>query len=169
MIPPVIDVRPATVDDLPAIVAIYNQAVMNTTATADVQPQTLEARRAWFDERTAQGMPIFVAVFRGEVVGWGALGRYHTRFGYRFTVENSVYVADDHKGHGVGQALLRELVAAAKRGGYHSIVAVLAGGNEASERLHARFGFVEMGRLRELIYKFDQWIDVVYFQLTLHG
>jgi len=165
MIPPVIDVRAATVDDLPAIVAIYNQAVMNTTATADVEPQTLEARRAWFDERTAQGMPILVAVFRGEVVGWGALGRYHARFGYRFTVENSVYVADDHQGHGVGGKLLAALVAAAKRGGNHSIVAVLAGGNQASERLHARCGFVEMGRLRELVHKFDQWIDVVYMQL----
>jgi L-amino acid N-acyltransferase len=163
----VTEVRAATVEDLGAVADIYNQAVLRTTATADHTPQTLEARRAWFDERTAQGMPVLVAVADGEVVGWGALGRYHARFGYRFTVENSVYVAESAQGRGVGKALLTELVAAAKQGGYHTIVAVLAGGNEASERLHRAFGFVETGRLRELVHKFDRWIDVVYFQLIL--
>jgi phosphinothricin acetyltransferase len=160
-------IRAATVDDLPAIVDIYNQAVLHTTATADHAPQTLEARRAWFDERAAQGMPVIVAVLDGNVVGWGALNRYHARIGYRFTVENSVYVAENAQGRGVGKALLAELVAAARRGGYRTIVAVLAGGNEASTKLHERFGFVEMGRLRDLVHKFDRWIDVVYLQLML--
>lgn len=162
-----IEVRAATVEDLPAILDIYNYAVLKTTATADQTPQTLEARQAWFDERTAQGMPVLVAVDGAEVLGWGALNRYHARVGYRFTVENSVYVAESAQGRGVGRALLAELVEAARRGGYHAIVAVLAGDNEASTKLHARFGFVEMGRLRELIYKFDRWIDVVYLQLLL--
>jgi phosphinothricin acetyltransferase len=162
-----IEVRDATVDDLPAVVEIYNQAVLHTTATADFAPQTLAARRTWFDERRTQGLPVIVAVADGKVVGWGALNRYHARIGYRFTVENSVYVAESAQGRGVGKALLAELVAAARRGGYHAVIAVLAGDNAASTALHQKFGFVEMGRLAEIIHKFDRWIDVVYLQLLL--
>lgn len=162
-----IQVRQATLEDLPAVVDIYNQAVLHTTATADFTAQTLEARRAWFDERRAQGLPVLVAVEDGAVVGWGALNRYHARIGYRFTVENSVYVAESAQGRGVGKALLGELVTAARQGGYHAIIAVLAGDNQASTALHQRFGFVEMGRLCEIIHKFDRWIDVVYLQLML--
>jgi L-amino acid N-acyltransferase YncA len=161
------NVRAATVEDLPAIVDIYNHSVLHSTATADFTPQTLEARRSWFDERTTQGLPVIVAVEGAEVLGWGALNRYHARIGYRFTVENSVYVAESAQGRGVGRALLSELVEAARHGGYHAVVAVLAGDNAASTALHARFGFVEMGRLREIMHKFDRWIDVVYLQLLL--
>jgi phosphinothricin acetyltransferase len=162
-----VNLRAATVEDLPAIVDIYNQAVLRSTATADYVEQTLPARRAWYDERMSQGMPVIVAVESERVLGWGALSRYHARPGYRFTVENSLYVDESARGRGVGRALLGELVEAARRGGFHAVVAVLAGDNDASTALHRRFGFVEMGRLRELITKFDRWIDVVYLVLLL--
>jgi L-amino acid N-acyltransferase YncA len=160
-------IRAATVEDLPAILAIYNHAVLHTTATADHTVQTPEARRAWFDEHIAQGLPVIVFVDADKVIGWGALNRYHTRFGYRFSVENSVYVDEAARGRGVGRALLEELIGLARRLGLHVMVASVDATNPASLQLHKRFGFVEAGRLREVYQKFDRWLDVIYLQLLL--
>ena len=168
-----IHVRPATEDDLPAILDIYNHAVLHTTASADYEPQTLAVRQQWFAERTGAGFPIFVAVNDSavegtdRVVGWSAYGPYHGRIGYRFTVENSIYVAADRQGQGVGKLLLATLIAHARERGFHSIIAGIDGSNEASMRLHAAFGFEHVGRLKEVVYKFDRWLDVVYMQLRL--
>ncbi len=106
-----IAVRPANGHDLPGILEIYNHAVAHSTATADYEPHTLEMRQAWFAERTEKGFPIFVAVHTNseqpeQIVGWSAYGPYHTRIGYRFTVENSVYVHAEWRGQGVGKLLL---------------------------------------------------------------
>jgi phosphinothricin acetyltransferase len=159
-----VHLREATRADLPAILEIYNHAVLHTTATADEEPRTLADRETWFDERQRLGFPIIVAEMeeRGPVVGWGSLGPYHSRVGYKRTAENSIYIADHHKGKGVGTAILRELVDRARSLGMHAVVAVIAGDNDASVRLHAAFGFENYGRLPELIWKFDSWIDVVY-------
>jgi phosphinothricin acetyltransferase len=159
-------IRAATVDDLPAILTIYNHAVLHTTATADHVVQTLKARRAWFDERMAQGLPVIVFE-EGEVLGWGALNRYHARFGYRFTVENSVYVGEAARGRGIGKRILEELVTLARKLGLHAIIASIDATNPASLALHQRFGFVEVGRFHEVIHKFDRWLDVVYYQLLI--
>lgn len=162
-------IRSATVEDLPAILDIYNHAVLNSVATADYEPQTLEARSAWYAERTNGGFPIFVAVEgkAGAVVGWSAYGPYHNRYGYRFTVENSVYVSHDWRGRGVGKLLLPPLIDHATAGGYRSMIASIDGSNAASIRLHAALGFEEVGRIREIVYKFDRWLDVVYMQRML--
>jgi L-amino acid N-acyltransferase YncA len=156
--------RPATRADLADILAIYNHAVLHSTATADEEPRTLQDREAWFDDRTRQGFPILVveSPLGGPIVGWGSLGPFHPRIGYRRTTEDSIYVANGHRSRGVGKALLRELIDRAQDLGMHAIVASIAGDNEASVRLHARFGFSDCGRLPELIWKFDRWIDVVY-------
>ena len=92
-------IRPATRADLPGILEIYNEAVLNTTATYDYEPRTLEHRTQWFEERQREAYPIFVAVDEaGRVIGWSALNPFHARIGYRFTSENSVYVAADQRG-----------------------------------------------------------------------
>jgi L-amino acid N-acyltransferase len=160
-------VRAATADDLPGILEIYNHVVRNSTATADLEPQTPEARRRWFDEHADAGLPVWVAELDGRVLGFAALNRHRERPGYRFTVENSVYVAAEARGRGVGRALLEETVAGARRLGLHTILAGVAGDNAASLALHARFGFVEVARFREAVLKFDRWIDVIYLQLLL--
>ena len=167
-----IAVRPAGRHDLPGILDIYNHAVARSTATADYEPHTLEMRQAWFAERTEKGFPIFVAVHSEQeqpeqIVGWSAYGPYHARIGYRFTVENSVYVHADWRGQGVGKQLLPPLIEHATGHGFHSILASIDGSNEASIRLHAAFGFEQVARLKEVVYKFDQWLDVVYMQLLL--
>ena len=159
-------VRPATHDDLPGILEIYNEAVANTTSSYDYEPRTLEHRVAWFDEHVTNHLPVFVAVNEaGRVVGWSALNRYRDRKGYQFTTENSVYVAADHRGKGIGKLLMRPLVDAARQRGLHAILAGIDAENEASIRLHASFGFVKVAHFKQVGFKFGRWLDVVYMEL----
>jgi L-amino acid N-acyltransferase len=161
-------IRHATRADLPEILAIYNEAVANTTASYDYEPRSLEQRAAWFDDHVQNNLPVFVALTEtGRVIGWSALSRFHDRAGYRFTTENSVYVAADQRGHGAGALLLSPLIGAARDLGLHAILAAIDAGNEPSLRLHARFGFERVGCLKEVGWKFSRWLDVVYMELIL--
>ena len=158
-------IRPTTRSDLPGILEIYNDAVLNTTATYDYEPRTLEHRTQWFEERQREGYPIFVAVTEdGRVAGWSALNPFHARFGYRFTAENSVYVAADARGQGIGKLLLAPLIDGAKSRGLHAIIAAIDAQNEASIRLHAGFGFEKVGFFKQTGFKFGRWLDVVYME-----
>jgi len=161
-------VRPATLVDLRGIHDIYNEAVRNTTASYDYEPQDFACRERWFHEHEREGYPVFVATGPGErVLGWSSLSRYHDRIGYRFTAENSVYVAADCRGQGVGRLLLPPLIASARRLGLHVIIAAVDAENAASVRLHASFGFEKVGLFKEVGHKFGRWLDVLYLQLTL--
>ena len=161
-------VRPATHDDLAGILEIYNDAVLNTTATYDYEPRTLEHRIAWFEDHVQNNYPVLVAVNPQEqVLGWSALNRYHDRPGYRFTTENSVYVAADQRGRGIGRLLMEPLIEAGRRRGFHAILAGIDAGNEASIRLHARFGFAKVAHLKQVGFKFGRWLDVIYMELVL--
>jgi L-amino acid N-acyltransferase YncA len=163
-----ITLRTAQVDDLPAILAIYNEAVLNTTASYEYEPNTLEQRTRWFEGHGADGLPILVAVDEvGEVVGWGSLSKFRDRIGYRFTVEHSVYVAVDQRGRGIGRCIVAALIEAARDLGKHVIVGGLDSSNEASVRLHQSLGFEEVGRFKQVGYKFDRWLDVVFYQKML--
>ena len=161
-------IRPATAADLPGILEIYNEAVLNTTATYDYEPRTLEQRAAWFEERTREGYPVFVAVDGADrVVGWSALNPFHARIGYRFTAENSVYVAADMRGKGLGKLLLPPLIAGAQAKGLHAIIAAIDAENAASIRLHVAFGFEKVGHFKQTGFKFNRWLDVVYMERLL--
>ncbi|MCI0538294.1 MAG: N-acetyltransferase family protein [Verrucomicrobiales bacterium] len=161
-------IRPATPDDLPAILDIYNEAVLNTTASYDYAPRTLDHRIAWFEEHAKHNYPIFVASNNeGRVIGWSSLSRFHDRMGYRFTSENSVYVAADQRGRGVGKLLMPPLIDGARQRGFHAIIGVIDAANEASIRLHASFGFERVGLFKEVGFKFGRWLDVAYMQLLL--
>jgi L-amino acid N-acyltransferase len=158
-------VRDATGEDVPGILAIYNHAVLHTTATADLEPQPLAARKEWLAVRQRAGLAVLVAEDdTGAIAGWASLNPYHARPGYRFTVENSVYVAESSRGRGVGSLLLAPLVERAQAAGVHAILAGVDSTNEASLRLHARFGFEKVGQLRQVVWKFDRWLDVVYLE-----
>jgi phosphinothricin acetyltransferase len=163
-----ITVRPATREDLPGIHAIYNEAVLHTTATYDYEPRPFAYRERWFEEHEQANLAVLVAVdAAGTVIGWSALNRYHDRIGYRFTSENSVYVAAEHRGRGIGQRLLAPLIQAARDRGLHAIIAAIDATNEASVRLHARFGFTQVGLFKQVGCKFDRWLDVLYMELIL--
>lgn len=158
-------IRPATHSDLPGILEIYNDAVLNTTATYDYEPRTLEHRTQWFEERQREKYPVFVAINdQGRVAGWSALNPFHARFGYRFTCENSVYVASDSRGQGLGKLLLAPLIEAAGARGLHAIIAVIDADNQVSIRLHAGFGFEKVGHFKQTGFKFGRWLDVVYME-----
>lgn len=165
-------VRRAVREDCRAILDIYNDAVLTTTASYDYEPRSLEHRLEWFDAHQRDDYSVLVAeqkLANGEsqVVGWAALNRYHDRMGYRFTAENSVYVAAAARGGGVGKALLGPLVEAARARGLHAILAVIDAENEASIRLHARFGFERVGLFRQVGFKFGRWLDVAYLERLL--
>lgn len=163
---PELQIRPATPADLDAINRIYNHYVLCSTCTYQTEPETAEARSAWFAGH-GPAHPITVAERAGRVIGWGSLSRYHVRAAYGRTVEDSVYVDADHQRQGVGRALLADLVARAMALGHHAIIAGIDAEQPGSVALHASFGFVHVGRLREVGFKFGRWLDVLYMQRTL--
>lgn len=160
-------IRPATEADIPAILAIYNDAVVNTAAIWNDDVVDLDNRLAWFAARQGQGYPVLVAVEGDDVLGYASYGDFRAFQGYRFTVENSIYVASAARGKGAGTALLGALVEHAGANGKHVMVAGIEAGNEVSIRLHARHGFVETARMPELGFKFGRYLDLVFLQKTL--
>ena len=159
-------IRLATPDDAEAIRAIYNVEVTTTTHTFDLEPRTLEDQRGWLAERTGAYAAV-VADTDDGVVGFASLSPYRTRAAYRTTVENSVFVHEAHRGRGVGRALLDELLSMARSHGFHTVIARIAGHNEASVALHEALGFELVGTEREVGRKFNRWIDVVELQRIL--
>ena len=157
-------VRPARDEDLGAILAIYNAAVLTTTAIWNDAVVDLANRRAWLEGRQRQNYPVLVAGEEGGVVGYASFGDFRAFDGYRFTVENSVYVAERARRQGVASALLAALIEHAGALGKHVMVAGIADDNEVSIRLHARHGFVETGRMAEVGFKFGRWLDLVLMQ-----
>jgi L-amino acid N-acyltransferase len=154
--------------DLPTILAIYNEAVLNTTASWDYEPSTLEQRTQWFDLHQQLGLPIIVAEnTSGEVVGWGSLSKFREKIGYQFTVEHSLYVAAEHRGQGIGRVILTKLIDSARDLGKHIIIGGVAADNEASVRLHEALGFEQVAYFKQVGYKFDRWLDLIFFQRKL--
>jgi phosphinothricin acetyltransferase len=160
-------IRDAAEADLPGILAIYNDAVLSTTAIWNDAVADLANRRAWWEARVRQGYPVLVAEEDERVLGYASFGDFRAFDGYRFTVENSVYVADDARRRGIASALLVPLIERARKLGKHVMVAGIAGDNEVSIRLHRRFGFVETARMPEVGCKFGRWLDLVFMQLRL--
>jgi len=166
--PAQITIRNATAADLGAINAIYNHYVRHSCCTYQEKPETLSARRRWF-RRHGKRHPVIVAEAAGRVIGWGSLSAYHARSAYRFTVENSVYVHHRHHRRGIGSRLLQELIARARGLGFRAIIAIIDAGQAGSVALHAKFGFKEVGRFKQVGFKFNRWLDVVYMELLMKG
>jgi len=162
-------IRHATDTDLAGILAIYNDAILKTTAVFDYRPHTLEMRRQWIREKQAAGLPVLVAADDDEVVGFSSYGPFRAWPAYKYSVEHSVYVGAAMRRRGVGAALVQAIVAEATRAEMHRIVTGITGDNDASIRLHMRFGFKEVGRLSEVGYKFGRWLDLVFLELPLPG
>ncbi|MFR0674306.1 N-acetyltransferase family protein [Enterobacterales bacterium AW_CKDN230030176-1A_HGKHYDSX7] len=156
--------RDALPDDLPDLLAIYNDAVLNTTAIWNETPVDLANRQAWFELRAAQGYPILVAVDDSGVLGYASFGDWRPFEGFRYTVEHSVYVRGDQRGKGLGPVLMEALIERARAGGKHVMVAAIESGNAASIRLHERLGFVVTGQMAQVGMKFGRWLDLTFMQ-----
>ena len=161
-------VRPALLADIPAITRIYTHAVDYGTASFELTaPDEGEMTRR-FNELTTGGFPYLVAVIDGAVVGYAYAGPYRARPAYRFTVENSVYVAHDSHRRGVGKALLEALIEASTEKGFRLMVAVIGDSNQAASiGLHEAAGFKHAGVFENIGYKFDRWLDSVLMQRAL--
>lgn len=159
-------IRIAGPADLGAINDIYNHYVANATCTWQYAPTPDEERRAWLDEHDAEH-PVTVAELDGEVVGYGSLSVYNKREGYRFTVENSLYVHPERQRRGIGRALLADLIERARALGHRTIIAGVSADQEASVALHRAAGFVQVARLAQVGFKFGRWLDVLYLQKML--
>ena len=160
-------VRPATEHDLSAMLAIYNDAILTTTAVYQYQPHTPAMRAAWLADKQEHGFPVLVATHGDTVIGFSSLGVFRAAAAYHYTVENSVYVAAGWRGQGVGKRLLAPLIDAARVLDAHSIIAVIDADNAVSLRLHQSLGFVEAGHFRQVGYKFGRWLDLKFLQLVL--
>jgi L-amino acid N-acyltransferase len=160
-------VRDAGEVDLSGLLAIYNDAVLTTTAIWNDAEVDLDNRRGWLGERRQRGYPVLVAVEDDAVLGYASFADWRAWDGYRHTVEHSVYVGLDHRGRGVGGALMLPLIDRARDLGKHVLVGAIEGMNEPSLRLHRRLGFRQVGHLEEVGTKFGRWLDLVLMQLTL--
>jgi L-amino acid N-acyltransferase len=158
--------RPATPADAAATAAIYNHEVTTSTVTFDLVTRSEAEQAEWLSARSG-ALEVVVAEVDGEIAGFASLSPYRDRPAYRTTVEDSIYVHADHRGEGVGRALLAEVVDVARRRGFHSVIARIVGGHTASIRLHAAVGFEHVGVEREVGRKFGRWLDVVIMQLLL--
>ncbi|MFI6044375.1 GNAT family N-acetyltransferase [Nocardia sp. NPDC051321] len=169
-----LDTRPATLirdahrDDVSAILDIHNANIATSTAIWDLEQVGIEERLAWFEARTAASLPILVAEIDGVIAGYASYGPWRPKAGYRFTVENSVYVDDRFQRRGIATALLTELLDRAKQSGHvHAVIAGIESGNTGSIQLHERFGFRIIGEFPEVGHKFGRWMNLTLMQLTL--
>jgi phosphinothricin acetyltransferase len=159
--------RDATPDDLPGILAIYNDVIATTTAVYTETLDDLAGRQAWFEARRRAGYPVLVADEAGGVVGFGSFGDWRAWPGYAATVEHSVHVDAACRGRGVGRAVVSALVERALGLGKHVILGAIDADNAASLALHERLGFERAGRHREVARKFGRWLDLVFVQRRL--
>lgn len=159
--------RPAIKKDLEKILEIVNHSILHTTANYSYDIQTIEVQTKWFEDKKTKNLPIVVAELDNEVVGFGSYGQFREKIGYQYTVEHSVYVVDNVVGKGVGSKLLTELIRLAKEQGFHVMIGAIDADNAGSIAFHEKFGFVSTGTIREVGYKFDHWLDLVFMQLIL--
>jgi phosphinothricin acetyltransferase len=161
-------VRPARAADMAAVQAIYGHHVRHGLASfEDDAPTIEEIIRRWQDV-VAKQLPYVVAEAAGEVLGYAYAGPYRSRPGYRYTLENSVYVREGVQQRGVGQAVMRVVLAECEARGYRQMIAVIGdSANEGSIRLHERLGFQRVGLLTAVGYKFGRWVDSVLMQRAL--
>ncbi|MGD9808795.1 MAG: N-acetyltransferase family protein [Deferribacterales bacterium] len=161
-------IRDASEADLPSILEIYNDAVVNTDAIWNEKTVDIENRRKWLKSHADAGLPIIVAVDDdGILCGYASLSEWRPFEGYRHTVENSVYVNKHKRGKGTGRILMQELIKRASELNMHAIVAGIEAENAASIKLHEQLGFKTAGKLDEVGIKHGRWLDLVFMVLLL--
>jgi len=162
------EVRAATSADVPAIQAIYAHHVRHGLASFEIEPPSTEEMLGRFDSITGGGYPYLVAADGENVFGYAYASAYRARPGYRYTVEDSVYVSPALVGQGVGRQLLARLIDESERRGYRQMLAVIGdSANTASIELHRACGFGNVGTLRSVGFKFGRWVDSVIMQRAL--
>ena len=162
-----IQIRAYQTEDTEAILDIINHNILHSTSLYDYSVRSFEQQKAILEEKIQKGFPVIVAENKGEVLGFGMYSEFRFREAYQFTVEHSVYVAENYLGKGIGKLLLSELIQLAKAQGLHTMIGVIDSENQGSIEFHEQFGFKTVGIIKESGYKFDRWLDSVFVQLLL--
>lgn len=151
-----------------AILDILNDAIATSTALYEYHPRTSESMVPWFQGKAEGQFPLVVALSGHDIVmGFATYGPFRSFPAYKYTIEHSVYVHRDHRGRGVGTALMQQLVARATGQHYHTMIGVVDAGNTASVAFHEQIGFVRAGVIRQAGFKFGRWLDAAFYQLIL--
>ncbi|MDB5431406.1 MAG: phosphinothricin N-acetyltransferase [Caulobacter sp.] len=163
-------IRPATAADAPALAAIYGHHCLHGFGTFEEEAPSAEEMAQRLAAVTARGLPYLVAERDGQVAGFAYAGPFRPRAAYRYTAEDSVYIAPDHQGQGVGKALLIEIIAACEALGLRQLMAVIGdSGNTGSLALHRSLGFEQTGMGHSVGFKLGRWVDIVHMQRALNG
>ncbi len=162
------DIRKAKIDDLEALLDIYNYEIIHGTATFDLQPKTMDERKEWLYEHNIDNHPLYVAEIDGKVAGYVSLSTYRPKEAYNGTVELSIYIGHNYRNRGIASALMEFIIREAKNDpSIHVIISVITGGNNASIKLHEKFGFTYCGTIKEVGYKFGQYRDICNYILEV--
>lgn len=162
------EIRPATEADIAAVATIYAHHVRSGLASFEVDPPSVEEMQQRFDKLVPAGFPYLVAVERGEVLGYAYAGPYRPRPAYRFSVEDSIYLAPEAAGRGIGKAMLTRLVEECEARGFRQMLAIIGdSANYASIGVHRACGFTQKAVLDAIGYKFGRWVDSVIMQRAL--
>lgn len=157
-----------TEKQLPEILTIYNDAIVNSTALYEYKTRTLNVMNNWYADKLKNGYPVVGAFDVNNILlGFASYGKFRPQPAYKYTVEHSVYVRSDKRGAGLGKLLLREIVKKAKEQNFHVLVGVIDADNKISIKLHEQEGFVLSGIIKESGYKFGKWLDAAFYQLIL--
>ena len=158
-------IRPATLQDQPGILEIYNESVLHSTATFDTDPRSPEKQVEWFNRHKANH-PVLVAEDDGKIAGWASLSPWSDRCAYDSTVEVSVYLAPEQRGKGLGFQLLQQVTEAGRKAGNHTVISRISSDNLASIRIHEKAGYSTVGTMKEVGFKFGRFLDVVMMQIV---
>ena len=159
--------RPYRPDDIPAVTKIYGHYVRETVITFETaEPDEAEMANR-FAAIAGKGHPLLIGEIDGEVIGYAYASTYRPREAYRFTCEDSIYLAPSAVGHGIGSKMLGRLIDESSKAGLKQMLAVITAERENSIRLHAKHGFRTIGTYEALGYKFDRWLDIVHMQRAL--
>lgn len=163
-----ISVRKAKNEDVFSILEIINYEILNSTVVYHYKPRTYEEQLNWFNKKLEDHMPVLVAEKDSLVIGFGTYGIFRPWEGYKFSLEHSIYINKDYRNLGIGRLIMAQLIALAKKKGYHTMIAGVDASNKKSIQFHEKFGFIEIGTFKEVGYKFNTWLDLVFMQLFLN-
>ncbi|MGA9405566.1 MAG: N-acetyltransferase family protein [Bacteroidota bacterium] len=163
---PSIHIRQAMPEDIEAITAIYNEAILTTTATFDTEPKTIAERLEWLKTHDKRH-PVLVAIIEGRLVGWASLTKWSDRPAYDDTAETSFYVKSEYRGQGIGRMLKEAIIEEARKLHFHTLIARVAEGSQESLHLNESVGFIHVGTMKQVGRKFGKLLDVHILQKML--
>ncbi len=151
-----------------AILDIFNDAILNSTALFDYKPRAAESMNGWFDAKQAAGSPVIgIENSEGALQGFASYGAFRAWPAYKYSVEHSVYVHKVHRGRGLGRVLMKELISTAQQHNLHALIGGIDARNAGSIALHEQLGFKHVGTLPQVGFKFGRWLDLAFYQLLL--